>query len=271
MKRKKSSVIMIIIAVLIIILAGGNLAKEYMVREEAEEAYVEVQEDLTGLEQVAFPEVIPEDVSDFSYVLVDGNVPVDFAELKEINSDLFAWIKIPNTKIDYPIACYAGEDQNFYLNHNMYKQEQFAGCIFMQDDNEKNFSDHNTVLYGHNMKNDSMFGDLHDFSDRDFFEANRYIYIYFPDRVQVYEVFAAYTTHDINLNALYDFSQQAHYSQYIKDLYSTLAVGGVLSDTVKVTEDRKMVTLSTCSSQEEDRFVVQGVLVDVVEAQTASE
>lgn len=271
MKRRKGPIILFVIAILIIIVAGGYLAKEYMVREHAQDAYTEISEDFTGLESVDYPAVGEMPEEDFSFVLIDGKLPVDFQRLQQINEDLFAWIKIPNTQIDYPIACYEGEDQNYYLNHNMYREEQFAGCIFMQNVNEKDFSEYNTVLYGHNMKNDSMFGELHDFSDREFFDENRYIYIYLPDRVNVYEVFAAYTTNDININAIYDFSKRSHYEQYIKDIYGSLAVGGHIAESVEVTTDKSMITLSTCSSQDEDRYVVQGVLKAVVEASASLE
>ncbi len=263
--RNKKALIIAILAIIIIVVAGGYLLKEYSVRQAAEEDYEVVQDDLTEIQQTDFPKET-EEISEFSYVLLNGKVPVDFSKLQSINPDLFAWIKIPNTNIDYPVACYEGEDQNYYLNHNMYREEQFAGCIFMQDDNEKDFSEYNTILYGHNMKNDSMFGDLHKYSDKEFFDSNRYIYIYLPDKVQIYEVFAAYTTNDININAIYDFSKRSHYKQYIQDIYNSLATNGFISDKVQVTEDGYILTMSTCSSQDEDRYIVQGVLIEVVEA-----
>lgn len=262
MKKNKGIIIIVIIAIIIILLAGGYLMKEYFVRAQAEDAYEEIQEEITSLGSIIFEDA---EKNDFSYVLVDGEIPIDFESLHEINTDLIAWIKVPNTNIDYPVACYSGEDQNFYLDHNMYKESQFAGCIFMQDVNETDFSEYNTVLYGHNMRNGSMFADLHKFGDKDFFAENRYIYIYMPDKVHIYEIFAAYTTNDININALYNFGSKNDYTQYINDIYNGLALNGILSDEVLATGEEKMITLSTCSSEEEDRYIVQGILVGIVE------
>ena len=97
-----------------------------------------------------------------------GN-PIDFAELRSINDELYAWIRIPNTNIDYPIAQSATDDL-FYLNHDMYKGDRFAGCIYTESGNSKNFTDPNTVVYGHNMRNGSMFQNLHYYEDPEFFE-----------------------------------------------------------------------------------------------------
>ena len=110
--------------------------------------------------------VAPKEVHD----TVNGSI--NFTKLWEINTDLYAWIKIPNTAIDYPVAQYPGDDDSYYLNHNMYKESAFAGCIYTEKLNKKDFSDPNTVLYGHNMQNGTMFRALHSFRDKDFFDAN---------------------------------------------------------------------------------------------------
>lgn len=260
MKKNKGILIIIIIAVLLILVSGGYLIREYLIREQADAVYQQVQDDVTRLDEQA----VGVETADFSYLLMDGKIPVDFGKLQSINPDLVAWIQVPNTAIDYPVAYYDGEDQFYYLNHNMYREEQFAGCIFMQNVNEPDFSEYNTVLYGHNMRNGSMFAALHKFEDQEFFDANRYIYIYLPDRIYVYEIFAAYLTDDTNINALYDFSNPTAYEQYIADLYQGLATDGILSSDVEVTKEKNMITLSTCSSRSEDRFLVQGILTAVV-------
>ena len=87
--------------------------------------------------------------------------PINFKKLKKNNSDLYAWITIPDTNIDYAVAqSELSEDDNFYLNHNIDKEYEFAGTIYSQHKNSKDFSDFCTVLYGHNMLNGTMFATL---------------------------------------------------------------------------------------------------------------
>ena len=122
----------------------------------------------------------PEPVLDNSSVVSDTpepelpDNPIDFATLQERNADVYAWIKIPDTKVDYPILQSGDKPENFYLNHNIDGEYEFAGCIYTQKLNKKDFTDPNTVIYGHNMKNGTMFKALHQFRNKDFFEANKY-------------------------------------------------------------------------------------------------
>ena len=126
--------------------------------------------------------------------------PIDFAWLRDVNPELYAWIYIPDTQIDYPIGQHAGEDQEYYLHHDLYGTPQFAGCIFSQAPNALDFSDPVTVLYGHNMKNGSMFQNLYFFlQDPDFFNSHKYIYLYMDGKTLVYEVISAYYSDNLNL------------------------------------------------------------------------
>ena len=118
-------------------------------------------------------------------------IPVDFGELQAINPDVYAWITVPGTKVDYPIAQRAG-DREFYLHHNINGAYEFAGMIYTEDYNTTDFTDANTVIYGHNMHNDTMFTTLHYFEDRDFFDQHSEVIIYTPDDVLHYTIFAAY-------------------------------------------------------------------------------
>ena len=126
-------------------------------------------------------------------VLTDAeDHPVDFAKLKEINPEIYAWIRIPDTNIDYPVAQHAGEDQTYYLKHDLYGTPQFAGCIFSQEPSAKDLSDPVTVLYGHNMKNGSMFQNLYHFVEEDALEQDPYVYMYTDGHTCVYRIYAAY-------------------------------------------------------------------------------
>ena len=96
-------------------------------------------------------------------------------------------------------------DEEYYSKHSENGAYYSGGSIFSQDYNQKDFSDPMTVLYGHNLRNGRMFAQLNDFSDAEVFEAHRYIYIYLPDRMLVYEIFAAYPHSNEHLLLCHDF------------------------------------------------------------------
>ena len=116
---------------------------------------------------------------------------LDWKELHAINPDIYAWIYIPNTEVEYPIVQHPTKDE-YYLNRNLDGSFGKPGCIFTQHYNHKDFLDLNTVVFGHNMKSGRMFRTIHQFEVKKFFEENPYIYVYTEDRVLIYEVFAAY-------------------------------------------------------------------------------
>ena len=133
---------------------------------------------------------------------------IDFDKLcSETNSDIYAWITIPDTKIDYPIVQHATSNE-YYLNYNLDGSKGYPGCIYTENYNSKDFSDFQTVIYGHNMKNGSMFAHLHKFEDAKFFEEHPYVFIYTPDRLLVYKIFASYEYSNDHLLFQYDLSTE---------------------------------------------------------------
>ncbi|MBQ1388383.1 MAG: class B sortase [Clostridia bacterium] len=190
------------------------------------------------------------------------NGDVNFTELWKVNPDMYAWIKIPNTNIDYPVLQTDGDDA-FYLSHNYKKEYEFAGSIYTEKLNKKDFSDPNTVLYGHNMLNGSMFRTLHNFRDPDFFAANPYIYIILPDRTLTYEIFSAYEYDDRHLLYSFDFNDKQVFADYLK--YATDPTESMMCNRreIEVTADDKIITCSTCLGNiETSRYLVQGVLIN---------
>lgn len=207
-------------------------------------------------EDAPLDNVAPEAVFD----RVNGGI--NFTELQKINTDLYAWIRIPNTMIDYPVAQYPGDDNEYYLSHNMYKESAFAGCIYTEKANNKDFSDPNTVLYGHNMLNGSMFRALHSFRDKAFFDENPYIYIYLPERTLTYEIFVAYEYDNRHLLNSFDFKNKEVFKEYLD--YAQNPTHSMMSNTrqLNVTTDDKIITLSTClGDYDTSRYLVQGVLI----------
>lgn len=199
--------------------------------------------------------VLPENI------FLDMENPINFETLQSINSDIYAWIRIPGTEIDYPIAQRAGDD-TYYLSHDIYNKPRFAGSIYTEDCNSKDFTDPNTVIYGHNMRNESMFQNLHKFEERDFLDAHPYVYIYTPDRVLLYEIFAAYTYDDRHLMNSFDFQNRDVFGQYLQSIQTVRSMNKNIRQDISVTADDKIITLVTCiGSQTNSRYLVQAVLV----------
>jgi len=252
----------------------------YLYQENAaREGYEQVQETATKTQTETETEsetkITREDIEDAEFtgeiegeaaklpegIFLDMKNPIDFKALQEINPDLYAWIRIPDTNIDYPIAQREG-DNSYYLTHDMYGEYRFAGCIYTEDGNSRDFSDPNTVIYGHNMKNTTMFQNLHLFADSDFFDKHPLVYIYTPEHVRAYEIFAAYTYDDRHILNSFDFTDREVYEEYLDEILHVRAMDANIREDVSVTADDCILTLSTCvGGQTSSRYLVQAVLI----------
>ncbi len=194
------------------------------------------------------------------------NVPeknIDFSALAaEQNEDIYAWITVPGTKIDYPIV-QNPEELDYYLEHNLDGSKGLPGCIYTQFLNSKDWTDNNTVVYGHNMKNGTMFKGLHNYEDPNFFEDNPYIYVYTEDGyVLVYKIFAAYKFPAAHLLLCFDMSTPEGYQEYLDSIFTYESFSSNFNMGITLNANNKIITLSTCISNEPDlRYQVQGVLV----------
>lgn len=195
------------------------------------------------------------------------NVPVDFDELTSLNSDIYAWIRIPYSGetdkyiADYPILQNEGQNRNYYLDHNVNRKSSVYGAIYTQNYNEKDFSDFNTLIYGHNMKNGTMFGTLKKYRDEAFFKENNEIYIYQPGRILKYKIFGAYVFDDRHILMSFDNDIERERQQYLETVFSERKLSANFDKDITVTTDDKIITLSTCTSKDNERYLVQGVLV----------
>lgn len=187
---------------------------------------------------------------------------IDFGELQEqVNPDIYAWLYIPGSTIDFPVLQHA-EDKSYYLNYNIDGSKGRPGCIYTENTNAKDFSDHNTVLYGHNMRNGTMFAGLHKFEDADYFAENPYIYVYTPDEVFVYRIFGAYEFSNIHLLAGYETETEEGFGDYLDEVMAVRSMNSNFDPDVTVTEKDRIITLSTCVYKKtEKRWLVQGVLL----------
>ena len=177
---------------------------------------------------------------------------VNFDELKGINPDTVGWIRFyPEPSIiNYPIV---------HLHKTFSENDNTLGTIFLNADNNANFNDRNSIIYGHRMKDGSMFRKLDEYKEKSFWEANPYFYIYTLDgRKLTYIIYAAGVTTEKSDVYQTDFSDDAMFQSFTKAAKSM-----ALYDTgVKVTNSDSCVTLSTCTgASDEHRFVVIGVRV----------
>lgn len=119
-------------------------------------------------------------------------IVVDFEALQAANPDVAGWIYCEGTVIDYPVL--QGEDNDYYLHHTMDGKYSAAGSIFADAENEKGFQDANTILYGHHMKNKSMFATLSDWQEQQYYEAHPVMWLLTPKQDYKIELFSGYTT-----------------------------------------------------------------------------
>ena len=201
----------------------------------------------------------PEQTNKISSKVVLKDNPIDFDELQKQNTDIYAWIKIPNTRIDYPIL-QSAEDDAFYLNHNADKEYTRYGAIYTEMKNKTDFTDPNTVVYGHNMRNGTMFRDLHKFREAEFFSQNKYIYVYTRGHILTYEICAAYRYDNRHILNSFNFSDPKIFAEYIEFVKNPKSII-VQKREVEMDTNSKILTLSTCISNDNYRYLVQGVLV----------
>jgi len=189
--------------------------------------------------------------------------PIDFEALWAINDHVYAWITVPGTIIDYPILQHPTDDTR-YLNYNIDGSFGLPGCIYTEKMNAKDFSDPHTVIYGHNMKNGTMFAQLHEFRKSDFFNKNRDIIIYKPDGTELrYMIFAAYIYDDRHLMYSFNFDNKDVYGAYLKSIFDRRDLNANIDKDMVVTNEDRIITLVTCiSGQDDKRLLVQAVLIE---------
>lgn len=249
-------------------------------QSQAEDEYEKLSEQTNGIEVTLKPveepssDTAPEaseepaEEKDPLAVLTEMGVPipektVDFAELQEnTNEDIYAWIYIPDTKIDYPVLQHP-TDNYYYLNYNLDGSKGYPGCIYTEDYNAKDFTDPVTVMYGHNMKNGTMFAGLHRYSDSQYMEEHPYVYIYTEEGLLVYEIFSAHEYSDAHILYNHDYTQSTEFEEYLESIRNVRDMGRVLREDVELAEDSCILTMSTCiANKPNNRFLVQGVLLN---------
>lgn len=188
--------------------------------------------------------------------------PINFEDLQAINSDVYAWVYVPDTGVDYPIfQSNQDEDDNYYLHRNIYKDYEFQGVVYTQKGNAKDFSDRVTVVYGHNMLNDSMFSNLDMFLEQDFFDEHPNFYIYTPGHILTYEIVSAHQYDKRHILNSFDFSKDDVFQSWLDMILNPKTFRSHVRDGIELDLDSRIVTLSTCINFGTARYLIQGVLI----------
>lgn len=183
-------------------------------------------------------------------------IKVNFEALQSINSDVVGWIYCEGTDINYPVL--QGEDNDFYLHRTYDGAENRAGSIFVEALNARGFADSNTIIYGHHMKNGSMFATLRNWADQEYYEEHPVFWLLTPNRNYQIKLFSGYTTPATS--DTYTIFQGP--SQEFNDYLQMARANSDFSADVETDPNGKYVVLSTCEYVYTNaRYVLHGMLV----------
>lgn len=222
-----------LILILVVIVAFGKVAyKGYQYYVDKKE-YEKIQ---------IFNPIISENIEN-NRINTDINDKEDSSnkeeELLNINNDYKFWLNISNSNIDYPVV--QGVDNDFYLNHSFNKEKSISGTLFIDYQNNID-SDKNIVIYGHHMKNNTMFNNLNFFKDEEFFNNNDITIIRNGEEYK-YDVFSVYIIPENEASFNMSFVDESDYLNYMDEL----STKSYFKKEVKLDPSRKMITLVTCS------------------------
>lgn len=181
---------------------------------------------------------------------------VDFKALARINPDVVAWIICEDTRINYPVV--QGDDNAYYLRHLFDGKNNGAGSLFVDTNNEPGFVDLNTVIYGHNMKDKSMFATILEYKNQEFFNQHPTMILLTPDGNYIIELFSGYVANVEDKCWKLWFSSNIEFEQWITDT----KLRSSFKSSVEAGISDRFITLSTCSNEFDNaRYVVVGKLV----------
>ncbi len=251
-KRRRARIISSIVMYVAIVVLAVSAFKLFMIYQDyhkSESTYDSLIGDIVEVE------ADNEELEDWMLV------SIDFDSLCAINSDVVGWILFDDTSevpINYPIL--QGVTNDVYLRKNLYGETYTAGSIFLESANASDFTDLYSLIYGHNMKNGSMFGTLKQYKrDEDFYEANQYFTIYTKQAAYRYQIFSYMDVKTDSSLYTVGYAADAIYGNLIDTMVSSsLRDTGIYPET-----SDHIVVLSTCTSTGSDyRFVVCGVQID---------
>lgn len=255
-KQKEGSVvgrvmwwICLLIAIGVFLFAGYKLVSALLEYKQADDEY----DNLKKVADITYPDTSDTDDSSEE----DPGPVIDFASLKAVNEDVIGWLVVDALDISYPIM--QSEDNDYYLHRTTEKTYNFAGSIFLDYENDSDFRDCNSIIYGHNMRNGSMFGTLKQFRNADIYNKSLYFWICTPEKNYRYQIFAAYEASVGGETYTLFKYKGSEFQEWLKKMptLSEIPCGDFSFD-----GDEMIATLSTCTGNSSTRFVVQGVCLN---------
>ena len=245
-----------------------SAAEDNIVEEETADTVEPGEAGGIGIGSMTLEETAPEETKETASVILRESAQdaqVDFRALKEENPEIFAWIYIPDTSIDAPVA-QSGESDEYYASHNITKENDENGALYIEAATLTSMCDFNTVIHGNTAEDgeSGLFAELYQFSDPDYFDSHEQMYLYLEDNVLTYEIFAAYERENNSLIRTYDFTYLSGCDQFLKDMYGIRSMNMMIrSGWEDVTPYHFLVTLTTSRGKDSDsQFVVLAALIE---------
>lgn len=256
MKKKTRKIIMILL-VLVLLVSSGMVVSRQMQYSKGDEDYSAAADlvqlpDLSAIEMPYETKPLePEWVDPYA----DALAAMDFTALREVNSDVLGWILIPDSPISYPMV--QGNNNSYYLKRTWRGNSSVVGAIFLDAQCDDDFSDFNTIIYGHRMNNGSMFAGLAKYKNYSYYKSHPTVYISDDNGSRAYQIFAAY---EVSVSG--DTYRLGITSEKDKQAYIDYCLSQSLYDTgIEPTVYDSIVTLSTCTGRgHATRWVVQAVI-----------
>ena len=277
-KKKQSFIHYLIPTVLFIsmIVFGGLFLRDFLEYKAAEDEYASLQDHIVISEETKKeetnkakkedaseeePEDEEEDVEPVD--LLHPHFQIDYSALSKVNGDFTAVLHVPALSITYPVV--KSKDNEDYLHKTFEGKANFAGSIFL-DANAKGSYDHkNTFIFGHNMKNGTMFGKLKNFlRDDQLANSNPYVFLCRPEGITRYRIFSYYLT-TVESPIYNDFEGDKGYDQYVSLVNRLSSYRNFPKESIDFSLRPDIITLSTCSgpSGGNQRFIVQAALEEL--------
>lgn len=182
-------------------------------------------------------------------------IDVDFGELSKINPEIKGWIFFEDENISYPLL-YSGDNEK-YLDIGYDGEPLDRGSIFIDGRNNPDLEDTHTIIYGHNMRDGQMFGRLKQYErDPEYYSEHRYFQILVPDAKYRYEIIGYEQAPEDSDRYRVEFSSQTDADRFMEEL------DAVNMDKIQLGRGDKIITLSTCTSDDDTRFLVHAVRID---------
>lgn len=261
--NRTAKAIVCFFAIILVFMSGYKLVEIWLDYKAGDDLYASVEGEYANIitdDVIIGDKDIGENLDEETSQEVKGTAPisVDFAELMKVNPDVIGWIYCEGTKISYPIL--QSDDNDAYLHTMIDGSYNKAGSIFMDYRNSPNFSDLGTVIYGHNMKNDSMFGTLNEYKKQEYYEAHPVMWVLTPEKTYRLEIIAALDTLDDSI--AYDIPAS---EDELKEYLQWAVKRSDIETDVDISKTMRVVTLSTCYSASYDntRYIVVGELIEI--------